>query len=229
MGIIRKVPVILSLMLTILASSSAFADFNKYRPIVANMMLQKISVNTKEQIKFKHIEFKGDVKNQLIELCKSKDTDKGACEIKNDGELVLGFMEYGNLYQYSRRASAQINEKGELNGIHIQSRIDAYPEFIGLLTEKYGKPLTVQAGDVKDKNDKRHKRQQIYWNDSNGTVIAIDTFTEAESNGYYISNWGEVNIMSKTFIDIVTESINNDAQSYFKNEEKRKNYNLNNL
>jgi hypothetical protein len=224
---------------------NAFAGYDEFRHVIENMLLQKIPINAKETIRLKHIEFKGDVKNKLIEMCKDANAlqrcDEGIykdyrsarsyciknyedgnwCQIKSYRDVDMGIFTYGNLS--SGDARVDFNNKGELMYYHQTALPNKLTELIELLTTKYGNPLIVN--DINDKDDRSHKRLKAYWMDSNGTVIAIDNKSIEKEVGDYTLQLGEINIMSHYFIDKMIKRFMVDESS----GSKKRNYYLDNM
>lgn len=193
-------------------------------------MRDSVPVNTKEIIKLKDIELSGlDVRLQLKKSCIPKYDSSGDCAIDTIGVMQMGKFTYGNVGGYDSDPFAYIGNNGELLAFQLRdhSAPDSLVRLSELLTEKYGLPKTVHE-KVHKVNGKEYFEEQIYWKDSRGTVIAIDTIYR-HKDSLIPFNLGMVNIMSKDFIDNMTRYIADLAKKYDEAEKKKKKENLDNL
>ena len=72
-------------------------DLEKLNKIISAVIDSNIHINSKEVINLKGIEFKGDVKNDLIDLCKSENKSNFECKYDENNVIDLGLLTYGNL------------------------------------------------------------------------------------------------------------------------------------
>jgi len=232
----RKLSVFMSMVFIILFNSNVFAlddkifsDNEQLRKLVLVINEYSIPTNTKEIITLKGIDFKGDIKNKLIDLCIKENTRKSNslgeryCEKDKTGKIDLGDFTFGNL---KGMVQANIGDNGEL--LLYQQRTTDAPkqlfELAELLTNKYGKPYSVNLEPIRDENHKKQISQLFYWKDSNGTIIGIDTIKIASFAGITLY-YGDVTIMSQSVVNIVSKYIAGAVQEI----EKKKSETQNNL
>ncbi len=186
-----------------------------FEDIVSEFTKLSIPTNAAEIITVKNIQFRGDIKKDLIDLCKKEDTREVYCKINDDGKMSFGNFKYGNLIANPSQASAVIGSNGELLVYDQLFERKMVSELTKILTMKYGKPFSKIYNDWSFRD---------YWKDMNGTVIVIKTPIDSVSE-----NISAISIMSSSFIDKINRTIAEAVQKSTKELERKRQDGIKNL
>lgn len=178
-----------------------------FEDIVYELTKLSIPSNAAEIITLKNIQFRGNVKNDLINLCKKEDFHNSYCNFDNNGKMNLGDFKYGNLIANPGQASVIIGLNGELLAYNQSFDRKMVSELEKILALKYGKPIS----KVYRYNNDLSVR--YYWKDINGTVIVINNPNDRLNMSTNISG---ISIISSFFIDKINRTIAESEQKYKK-------------